>query len=67
MIRSTIAIFTAIVTYAQAISVEGQLLPLKVRGSQGGSRKIGDVSQSKIFLNYGEKVSYPDKKGNFQM
>lgn len=56
--------FAALITLVKSVTLEGQLLPLKHRG-QGSSRVVGDVSQSVIYLNYGDKVTYPDKKGNF--
>lgn len=56
-----------LISSISAITLEGRLLKLKTRTRNGGSKIVGEVSQSKIFLNYGEKVSYPDQKGNFQM
>ena len=64
MIMALLPIAMAI-TAIKAATLEGQLLPLKAKGEQRSSRVVGDLSQSVIYLNYGEKVSYPDKKGNF--
>jgi hypothetical protein len=57
----------AMISSIRAVTLDGQLLKLKIPTRNGGSKTVGEVSQSKIFLNYGEKVSYPDKKGKFQM
>lgn len=55
----------AMISAVKSVTLEGQLLPLKLKGEQRASRVVGEVSQSVIYLNYGEKVTYPDKKGNF--
>ena len=56
-----------LITQLKAATFEGQLLPLRQRIERRGNQIIGEVSKSKVYLNYGEKVSYPDKKGNFMM
>lgn len=63
--KSVLLPLALVISVVKSVTLEGQLLPLKLKGEQRSNRVVGEVSQSVIYLNYGEKVSYPDKKGNF--
>lgn len=63
-------------TTVKTIDFEGQVLPLsnkkilKIEISRSQTRRaatVGDIKQSEVKLNYGEKTSYVDSKGKFVM